>query len=87
MMKIYQLNGGERYDFKINEVKNAKNVEELVKIICRYRHIFDYNMFFGDITIYLEDIPKRLSKYKELTIVIDLKNHNIRYFSSLCGAL
>lgn len=85
-MKIYQLDSNLKrisYNF---DTKNVKNIEELVKLVAKNKKdlkIFDKT--FKSYAIYIESIPKKICKYKEITIIIDTLNNNIRYFSSLCN--
>lgn len=85
-MKIYQLdNNLKRINYNF-DIKNAKNIEELVKLVAKNKKdlkIFDKT--FKSYAIYIENIPKKICKYKEITIIIDILNNNIRYFSSLCN--
>lgn len=85
-MKIYQLDNKLNriyYDFN---VKDAKNIEEVIKIISKNRDkLLVYNNMMQGYGVYVEKIPKRICNLDEITIVIDEFNHNIRYFSSLCN--
>lgn len=83
MIKVYQLdNRLKRHEHQI-DLKGVRDDKELVKRICKCRDEFFENMF-DDITIYVENIPKKICNFKELTIVIDNHNHEVRYFSALC---
>lgn len=41
-----------------------------------------YDRLLDSYSVYVENIPKKICKYKEITIVID--DSGIRYFSGLC---
>lgn len=86
-MKIYQLDKNLKkiyYEFK--EVENAKDIKEVVKIISKNRDDLQiYDNRFMSYAVYVEKIPKKICKFKEITIVLDELNNNIRYFSSLCN--
>ena len=85
-MKIYQLDDRLKriyYDFNI---KGVKTLEELVKFISKNRDalkVYDYRL--NSYSVFVESIPKKISDYKELTIILDEENRSIRYFSSLCA--
>ena len=82
-MKVYQLNNKlERKYFKL-DLKDIKNDKELVKAIIKNYELFDYNSF-GDYAIYVEKIPKKICKFKELTIILNKDSGETRYFSGLC---
>lgn len=86
-MKIYQLDDKmKRIYYTFDEVKNAKDIKEVVKIISKNRDDLKvYDSRFMSYAVYIEKIPKKLCEFKEITIVLDELNNNIRYFSSLCN--
>lgn len=86
-MKIYQLDDKmKRIYYTFDEVKNAKDIKEVVKIISKNRDDLQiYDNRFMSYAVYVEKIPKKICKFKEITIVLDELNNNIRYFSSLCN--
>lgn len=86
-MKIYQLdNKLKRIYYNFNEIEKATDIKEVVKIISKNRDDLQvYDNRFMSYAVYVEKIPKKLCKFKEITIVLDELNNNIRYFSSLCN--
>lgn len=86
-MKIYQLdNKLKRIYYNFDEIKKATDIKEVVKIISKNRDDLQvYDNRFMSYAVYVEKIPKKICKFKEITIVIDELNDNIRYFSSLCN--
>lgn len=84
-MKIYQLENEKRYDYDI-DIEDVKNEVDLVKRISKNKDKFIINYNLGNsIGIYVENIPKKICKYKELTIVIYLDTNEISYFSGMCS--
>lgn len=85
-MKIYQLDKNLKriyYNFNITDIKDIK---DLVKYISKNRDDLKiYDSRFKCYSIYIENIPKKICKYKEITLVLDELNKEIRYFSSLCN--
>lgn len=86
-MKIYQLdNKLKRIYYNFDEIEKATDIKEVVKIISKNRDDLQvYDNRFMSYAVYVEKIPKKICKFKEITIVIDELNDNIRYFSSLCN--
>lgn len=86
-MKIYQLdNKLKRIYYNFDEIEKATNIKEVVKIISKNRDDLQvYDNRFMSYAVYVEKIPKKICRFKEITIVIDELNDNIRYFSSLCN--
>ncbi len=81
-MKIYQLDSElKRHDIMIF-TKDLENVEDLVKRIAKNKWKLMYDRLLDNYSVYVENIPKKICKYKEITIVID--DSGIRYFSGLC---
>ena len=80
-MKIFQLYNFRRHYIDL-DTKNISNLEELVKLISKNRCKLKYNNNLKCYGVYIEKIPKRISKYSEITVVMDYDN--IRYFSGLC---
>jgi hypothetical protein len=78
-MKIYQINNNHKKYFDL-DIK-AKNIKELVKEINKNKNKFIYDNILNCYGIYIEKIPKEISKNENLTIVIE--KNEIRYFSSL----
>lgn len=87
IMKIYQLdNKLKRIYYNFDEIEKATDIKEVVKIISKNRDDLQvYDNRFMSYAVYVEKIPKKICKFKEITIVIDELNDNIRYFSSLCN--
>lgn len=83
-MKIYQLSSDLKRKYYNIDLKGVKNDKELVKTIIKNYELFDYNMF-GEYAIYVENIPKKICDYKELTIILNKDSGEIRYFSGLCN--
>ena len=86
-MKIYQLdNKLNRIYYNFDEIEKATDIKEIVKIISKNRDDLQvYDNRFMSYAVYVEKIPKKICKFKEITIVLDELNNNIRYFSSLCN--
>lgn len=86
-MKIYQLdNKLKRIYYNFDEIEKATDIKEVVKIISKNRDDLQvYDNRFMSYAVYVEKIPKKICRFKEITIVIDELNDNIRYFSSLCN--
>lgn len=86
-MKIYQLdNKLKRIYYNFDEIEKATDIKEIVKIISKNRDDLQvYDNRFMSYAVYVEKIPKKICRFKEITIVIDELNDNIRYFSSLCN--
>lgn len=86
-MKIYQLdNKLKRIYYNFDEIEKATDIKEVVKIISKNRDDLQvYDNRFMSYAVYVEKIPKKICKFKEITIVLDELNDNIRYFSSLCN--
>ena len=86
-MKIYQLdNKLKRIYYNFDEIEKATDIKEVVKIIFKNRDDLQvYDNRFMSYAVYVEKIPKKICRFKEITIVIDELNDNIRYFSSLCN--
>lgn len=86
-MKIYQLdNKLKRIYYNFDEIEKATDIKEVVKIISKNRDDLQvYDNRFMSYAVYVEKIPKKICRFKEITIVIDELNNNIRYFSSLCN--
>lgn len=86
-MKIYQLdNKLKRIYYNFDEIEKATDIKEVVKIISKNRDDLQvYDDRFMSYAVYVEKIPKKICRFKEITIVIDELNDNIRYFSSLCN--
>lgn len=86
-MKIYQLdNKLKRIYYNFDEIEKATDIKEIVKIISKNRDDLQvYDNRFMSYAVYVEKIPKKICKFKEITIVLDELNNNIRYFSSLCN--
>ena len=81
-MKIYQLdNELKRHNIMIF-TKDIESIEELVKRIEKNKWKLMYDTLLNSCSVYVENIPKKICKYKEITIVID--DSGIRYFSGLC---
>ena len=81
-MKIYQLdNKLKRHNVDIC-MNDINNIEMLVKRIAKNKCNLIYDKLLDSYSIYVENIPKKICKYKEITIVID--DYGIRYFSGLC---
>ena len=59
-----------------------ESIEELVKRIAKNKWKLMYDRLLDSYSVYVENIPKKICKYKEITIVID--DSGIRYFSGLC---
>lgn len=86
-MKIYQLdNKLKRIYYNFDEIEKATDIKEVVKIISKNRDDLQvYDNRFMSYAVYVEKIPKKICKFKEITIVLDELNDNIRYFSGLCN--
>lgn len=86
-MKIYQLdNKLKRIYYNFDEIEKATDIKEVVKIISKNRDDLQvYDNRFMSYAVYVEKIPKKICRFKEITIVLDELNNNIRYFSSLCN--
>ena len=81
-MKIYQLDSElKRHDIMIF-TKDLESIEELVKRVAKNKWKLMYDRLLNSCSVYVENIPKEICKYKEITIVID--DSGIRYFSGLC---
>ena len=71
-MKIYQLdNKLKRIYYNFDEIEKATDIKEVVKIISKNRDDLQvYDNRFMSYEVYVEKIPKKICKFKEITIVI-----------------
>ena len=81
-MKIYQIDSELKRHDKEKFTKDINNVETLVKRIAKDKYKLIYDKSLNCYSIYVENIPKKICEYKEITIIID--NSGIRYFSDSC---
>lgn len=84
-MKIYQLTSDLKKVWHNLDLEGVKTIKDLIKVVARNREQFIYDDLLNCYEIYVEKIPKKIAKYNELTIVLDMENLEIRYFSDLCN--
>lgn len=80
-MKFYQLDNKLKRRYINIDTKKIRTLKDLIKLIYSNKDLLEYDSL-NIRSCYIENIPKKICNYKDITIVID--NNSIRYFSSLC---
>ena len=81
-MRVYQINSKLKKIYYDIDFTGVKNEVDLVKRVRKYKDFFIKDNSYG---VYVEKIPKKIWKYNNLTIIIDIANNETRYFSDLCN--
>lgn len=81
-MAIYQLSGDLKRHYINVDLSGIKSIKELILKVAKMKSDLIFDSVLNCYSIYVENIPKKLCDFKEITIIID--NNNIRYFSGLC---
>jgi len=83
-MEIYQLTNDLKRVYYTLDLKGVNTIKDLIKVVAKNKKQFIYDNLLNCYEIYVEKIPKKIAKYSNLTIVLDMENLEIRYFSDLC---
>lgn len=80
-MRFYQLSGDLKRHYINVDLKGIKDLKSVILKVAKIKSDLIFDSVLNCYSIYVENIPKKMCDFKEITIIIE--GENIRYFNGL----